>query len=88
MASRKADIAKLRPVDVYIALDDLDFAWLPEEVETVINCWDKGYDIRVMSEELEREEDEIALLIMDLARKEKIKYRSNGVYGIFKKGGE
>ncbi len=81
MPSIKTDIRKLRPeAEVYIALEDLDFAWEPNEIETISNMWESGKSILKISEKTEREIDEVALLLMDLARKGKIRERKEGVF--------
>jgi len=70
------------PTDrVYIPLLEMDFKFMPEEIETVIKMWNKGYDLRVMSKELNRDGDEIMVLLLDLARKSQIKPRENSIWG-------
>lgn len=81
MASRKTDIRKLRPAEIYIVLEDLDFSWEHWEITRAIEMWQEGYDIRDISTELEREGDEVFLLLLDLARKGRINERDNGIFG-------
>ncbi len=77
-----ADSRKRRPrEELYIALSELDFSWYPGEVEQVAQLWRKGLHIAKIAEMLERDIDEVAVLIMDLARKNKIRRRKNGVLG-------
>ena len=66
---------------IHIPLIDLDFRFQPEEVERVEEMWKEGYDIRVISKELNREGDEIMVLLLDLARKDRIVKRENSVWG-------
>ncbi len=84
------DKTKLRPqVLLYTALSDgnFDFTWYPHEVTTVINRWNEGSHISDIAEELDRDTDEVAVLIIDLARKGKIGRREGGVYGDTKEEG-
>jgi len=76
------DIKKWRPQEeLYIALSELDFSWYPGEVEKIKKLWAYGLHIAKIAEMLERDIDEVAVLIMDLARKNKIRRRKNGVLG-------
>lgn len=76
------DIKKWRPQEeLYIALSELDFSWYPGEVEKIKKLWAYGLHIAKIAEMLERDVDEVAVLIMDLARKNKIRRRKNGVLG-------
>lgn len=53
----------------YIPLEDMNFIWKVEHVETVINCYKKGLNIRQIAKIVKRPNDECAILIMDLGRK-------------------
>jgi len=76
------DIKKWRPQEeLYIALSELDFSWFPGEVEKIKKLWAYGLHIAKIAEMLERDVDEVAVLIMDLARKNKIRRRKNGALG-------
>jgi hypothetical protein len=76
------DKFKLRPKQkLVIALDDLDFTWLPSEIALVKTMWDFDYHIADIAAKVKRDQDEVAVLIMHLARKEKIAKRKTGVLG-------
>lgn len=76
------DRLKLRPKrELVIALEDLDFTWFPHEIEKVKQFWDKGLHIAKISEQVKRDQDEVAVLIMHLARQRKIAKRKRGVLG-------
>ncbi len=76
------DIKKWRPQEqLYIALSELDFSWFPGEVERVKKLWAYGLHIADIAERLERDIGEVGVLIMDLARKTKIRLGNNGVLG-------
>jgi predicted regulator of amino acid metabolism with ACT domain len=73
---------KLRPKkELIIALEDLDFTWYPTEVEKVKKLWKYGRHIRDIAKQVRRDIDEVAVLIMHLARKKEIKRRKMGVLG-------
>ena len=80
--SRKNDSRKMRPrEELYIALSELDFSWYPGEVEQVARLWRKGLHIAEIAERMERDIDEVAILIMDLARRGIVEPRKNGAMG-------
>ncbi|UOF90822.1 helix-turn-helix domain containing protein [Fodinisporobacter ferrooxydans] len=66
---------------LYIALEDMDFIWDMKDIERVERMWEDGISIQAMSRRLDRDTDEIAVLIIDRVRKEKIKPRREGVFG-------
>jgi len=77
-----ADIRKLRPQEeLYIACTDMDFSWKQAEIDYVIQEWKAGTHISDIADGLGRDVDEVAILLMDLARKRKILPRENGVFG-------
>jgi len=57
---------------IYLALEDLNFVWCEVEVSRVIQLWEDGLNIWDIAAEMERDPDEVTILIMDLARKERI----------------
>lgn len=80
--AKNYDPYKLRPKsELIIALEGLDFTWFPEEAEKVKKLWRAGWHIGYIAEQTQRDQDEVAVLIMHLARKGKIKYRNTGVFG-------
>lgn len=80
--SRHSDL-KLRPKEeLIIALDDLDFSWFLDEVKKVKKLWYFGWHIADIAKQVDRDQDEVAVLIMHLARRGKIEYRKKGVFGI------
>jgi hypothetical protein len=73
---------KLRPgEELIIALDDLDFSWFHAEIERVKKMWNNDLHIGDIAKELERDQDEVACLIMHLSRQGKIQKRENGIFG-------
>ena len=65
----------------YIACFDLDFSWNEKQVKRVIAYWKSGYHIAEIAKKVDRIIDEVAILIIDLARKEEIEKREGGVFG-------
>lgn len=57
---------------IYIALEDMDMDWSSEDVEQFISLWDKGISISSIAEHFNRDSDEVAILVIDQARKERI----------------
>ena len=53
----------------YIPLEDMNFFWRLEQVETVINCYKQKMNIVLIARKVKRSQDECAVLIMDLGRK-------------------
>jgi len=78
----RKDPLKLRPkAELYIACEEMDFSWNYKEIEKVIVWWGRGLSIEKMAQRLERDPDEVLILLVDLARKEKIGRRKNGIFG-------
>ncbi|MGM0437525.1 MAG: hypothetical protein ACQEQD_04570 [Bacillota bacterium] len=79
MNRRRLDLLNLE--NDYIALLELDFSWRKETVEEVKELWKEGYIISYIADKINREGDEVFLLLMDLARKGEIEKRENGIFG-------
>jgi hypothetical protein len=80
---KKRDRWKLRPeAGLIFALEDLDLTFYPEEAEKATKLWQYGWHIADISKQLNnRNQDELAVLFMHLARQGKIQKRQNGVFG-------
>lgn len=65
----------------YIALEDLNFAWLEEEILLVMRMWNEGRAIWDIADALKRPQEEVMVLLIDLGMKGGIKERIGGVYG-------
>ena len=78
----RLDKIKLRPKDeLVIALEDLDFSWYRCEVDIVKKMWKSGKHIAEIARAVKRDQDEVAILIMHLAKNNEIKKRKGGVFG-------
>ena len=67
----------------FLALEELDFTWDLDEVKEFKKLWKRGADFRLIAEHFNRDPDEVAILIMDLARRGKIKPRGMGLFTKF-----
>lgn len=65
--------------NLYIALEELDLVFDESEVIRLQEMWKEDKGILEIAKELERNQLEIAALIMDQADKNKIKSRSMGL---------
>jgi hypothetical protein len=71
--ARRTDLLKLRPQSpLYIALEDMDLTWYKDEVPAVIAAYNSGMGIVEMADKFKREQEEVAVLLMDLAMKGKL----------------
>ncbi len=64
---------------LYIALEELDFTWSDEEVKQVIKMWKRNTPLIEIADHFNRMDEEVAVLIMDLSMKDKIKPREVGI---------
>ncbi len=67
----------------YIACDNFNFLWSREEVKAFRELWREGYSIQEMARYFKRQEEEIALLVLDQASKGNIEKRKGGLFGGF-----
>ncbi|HJV46616.1 MAG TPA: helix-turn-helix domain containing protein [Bacillota bacterium] len=66
---------------VYVALEELNFVWDEVEIDQVKKLWRQGTPIDEIAEVMDRDIDEIGILIIDQCRKNKIKQRPGGLWG-------
>ncbi|RKN86777.1 hypothetical protein [Paenibacillus ginsengarvi] len=55
--------------DIYIACEDMEFVWRQTEINVFKQLWADGSNCLDIAKKLDRDPDEVALLIMDLGRK-------------------
>ena len=65
----------------YIALEDLNFAWLEEEILLVMRMWNEGRAIWDIADALKRAQEEVIVLLIDMSMKGGIRKRTGGVFG-------
>ena len=76
------DRMKLRPKEeLIIAGMDWDFSFTAAEIKDISKMWADEIPLPDIAEKLKRKNQEIAVMIMDLATYGKIKRRKYGVYG-------
>lgn len=56
----------------WIPLDDMDFLWDLRDVQKVIDAYKENLHIGKIAKLVRRPQDEVAILIMDLGRKDMI----------------
>lgn len=71
----------LGPETKYIALDDLNFAWIEEEILAVLAAWEAGRPLWEIADQVRRPQEEVMVLLMDLSRKGAVRKRRRGVFG-------
>jgi hypothetical protein len=65
--------------NIYIALEELDFTWGEDQVLEVIEMWNDDVPLIYIADHFDRKDEEVGVLIMDLALKDKIKARERGI---------
>ena len=85
--SEQASIVRLenaymtkRRRNIYIACEDMDFTWDERQVYAVAEMYRKGATVYEIASDpgIDRDPDEVAILIMDLARQDVIKPKDFG----------
>lgn len=72
---------KLNQEETEIILEDIEFIWKKKDIELVKKLWEKGVTFKRITEKLDRDPDEVFLLLLHLARKGSIKKRSGYIWG-------
>lgn len=64
----------------YTALDEnFRFDWTLNEIKSFESMWNDGIPVDTIASVLERDPDEVVILVIDRARKRKIKPRKEGL---------
>lgn len=66
---------------IYIACEDFNFIWDEHHLTSVIDKWNQGVSVFKMADELNRDVDELAVLLIDLSKKGAITSRQGGLDG-------
>lgn len=78
----RLDPLKLRPrAQLTVLLDQLDLTATPNELHTVRDGWQSGDSVGDIAERLKRDPDEVAIMVMHMARQLRIGPRPGGAYG-------
>lgn len=67
--------------ETIIALEDVNFLWNIRDVKQVEHWWNNGESIWSIGKKLNRDPDEVAILLMDMIRRNLISYREGGAWG-------
>ncbi|NGT47716.1 hypothetical protein G6Z17_01545 [Clostridium perfringens] len=65
-----------------IILEDLNFQLEVKKIKKVKNLWNEGTSFKEIVKEVGREEDEVFLLLLHLARKGRIENRVGYIWGM------
>ncbi|MEW9702852.1 helix-turn-helix domain containing protein [Paenibacillus sp. SI8] len=68
-------------LNLYIACEEMNMIWDDPDVLAFESMWKEGLSIDDIAKSFGRDIDEVALLVMDRARKGYIGKRPNGAYG-------
>ena len=58
---------------LHIALEDFDFTFTNAEIASIIDLWQQGVTLQFMAKEVDREPQEILVMLLDLDYRGKIK---------------
>lgn len=81
--SKKLERQHMRKINrnTYIALEELNHNWDLKDVHEFQRLWDSGISIIELSAHFGRSQEELGVLILDRALKDKIKPRKGGLFG-------
>ncbi|MHB0802749.1 helix-turn-helix domain-containing protein [Bacillus thuringiensis] len=79
IAAQNRKYGKSERRNLYIALEELDMLWDEDDVWQVKEAWDNNESVFAIAKKMERDPDEVAVLLMDLARKGRIEKRVTGL---------
>ena len=68
--------------DGEIILMDVDFIWEKSDITNVIRLWKNNRSLKYIAKEMEREIDEVFLLLLHLARQNRIEKRNSYIWGV------
>lgn len=66
---------------LHVALENLNFLWDEAIINQVKEMWRDGVSLEDIAEKVNRDPDEVAILLIDQRRKNKIKLRTLGLWG-------
>jgi hypothetical protein len=68
-------------MEKYIAGEELDFFWSEMEMQRVRRAWKEGWSVWSIGQIIDRDPDEVAILLIDLIKKDELEYREGGIWG-------
>ena len=72
---------RLKQSEVEIILQDIEFAWKIKDIETIKKMWERNCSLKQMIKKINRNGDEIFLLLIHLSRQGEIKKRKGFIWG-------
>jgi hypothetical protein len=66
---------------LYIACVDYDFSWRQEQVKRAVAYWEQGMPLLEIAAKFKRRQEEVLLLLVDLATQGEITGRPGGILG-------
>lgn len=72
---------RLKQSEVEIILQDIEFAWKTKDIETIKKMWERNCSLKQMIKKINRNGDEIFLLLIHLSRQGEIKKRKGFIWG-------
>lgn len=70
-----------RTVGLYIVGHEWKYSWWPEEVNTVIDLYNRGYGLPIIARRVKSTPRDTFLLLLDLAEQGRIKQRPGHIWG-------
>lgn len=67
--------------DRYIACEQMNFIWSLPDVWAIDDMWRKGVSLVEMAQKIDRDPDEVFILLMDRIRTNKLHARPGGMFG-------
>lgn len=74
-------VNELKQSEVTIILEDIEFCWKNKDIDKVKNLWKANKSLQIIAAEVDRNCDEVFLLLMHLSRAGEIKKRPGYVWG-------
>ncbi len=71
-----------RNTGLYIVGHEWKYSWWPEEVETVIDLYNRGYGLTIIARRVQSTPRDTFLLLLDLAEKGRVKQRPGFLWGV------
>ncbi|OYD58447.1 hypothetical protein CGZ90_00670 [Fictibacillus aquaticus] len=78
-AIREIERSHMTAVNGYTACEDMNLRFAAYEVKFLDKMWKAGWSLKVIAERLNRDPDEMAVLLICRARKGKVKPRESGI---------
>lgn len=81
ISRERMDTRKITPKEkLYIAADEFDLSFYESELQVVEEMWNKGKTLIEIANKLEREDEEIVILLIDMCSKGFLNQREGGLF--------